>query len=477
MSKKKKTVMAVGVGMVATVLLSAGIYFWSSTEGSTQVKESVEGSGVASHVLSYTQDGVVSLYALKQKKIVEEFDLKTLSKKTADKEINDQQPKMPPASQTIQKQVKPLIQSGETFKDFVKVPISVEKGGNAWEIQSKLTPHRNIAAMLRLVMEVNHRMNLHPIYPGEKIIFLKEHKGEEIVKSKPVEKLESEVDQRSQQAVKKTTIAKNEKSKFLYYGSVEDKTLYAYSNSDKAIYRMKESAGKLQVINISKSEHYVTADGLLVTNKQVLLFEKGTHKLQMIDHNDLNKMETLELEGQPSHYVVYGDSLYYTFGDKLGKLNLVNKEKKSVLLGDDSKGLVVVDYKLYILNAFGTRMTNSVLMKVDPSDLHVDQLLELKTDESAILSKGETDELYVGRITKEKDLRGNVLKKNEITAINVKTLTMGKSTWFIPFGKESAGYDSHLYMLQNGKLNVYAVNDVKPQTTFNIKGEHFTILP
>lgn len=469
--------MAVSVGLVAAVLLSAGIYIWSNTGGSTKVNEPVEESGVASHVLSYTQDGVVSLYTLKQKKFIEEFDLKTLSKKAADEDSHDQQPTSTPAPQTIQKQVPPLVQSGDSYKDFVKVPVSVTKGGNAWEIQSKLTPHRNITVMLRLVMEVNHRTNLHPIYPGEKIIFLKEHKGEEIVKSKPVEKLESVVDQRSQQVVKKTTTAKNEKPKFLYYGSVEDKTLYAYSNSDKAIYRMKESAGKLQVINISKNEHYVTAEGLLVTSKRVLLFEKGTHKLQMIGLNDLNKMETLELEGQPSHYVVYGDSLYYTFGDKLGMLNLVNKEKKSVLLGDDSKELVVVDHKLYILNAFGAQMTNSVLMKVDPSDLHVDQLLELKTDESAILSKGETDELYVGRITKEKDLSGNVLKKNEITAINVKPLTMEKSTWFIPFGKESAGYDSHLYMLQNGKLNVYAVNDVKPKTSLDVKGEHFTILP
>ncbi|MFF2531452.1 hypothetical protein ACFVS2_21330 [Brevibacillus sp. NPDC058079] len=472
MSNKKKTATIAGVGVAVVALLSVGFYFMNQSDNNLDPKTQLEKPKIAAHALSYTTNGVVSLYDLKDGKFMGDFDLKTLSKKTEEVvEVSIPKPTTLPAPKP---NPSPSI---ETYKDFIKVPISIKKGQNAWRIQSSLTPNRNTSTMLKLVMEVNNRSSLHPIYPGEKITFLKEKDPNQLVEKKQVEPNNPVVEEKSNVVVKKTVKVINSNPKYLYFNDIEGKALYAYSDFDKEVYTITEAQGKIEVKEILQNAQFVLADDMLVTKDRLLFTEKGTNKLQIVDIKDAKKVEMVELEGDPTHLSVQGDSLFYTFGKRLGKLSLSNGERTSVLLGDESLNLISLEDKLYILNGYGKQTTNSLLMKVNPSDLNVDDLLELKTDESAILSKGETDELYVGRVTKEKDLTGKVMKENRITPINLKTLTMEKSEWSMPFVRDSLGYESYLYMLQDGKLNVYAINDAKPGQSIEVKGEHFTILP
>lgn len=470
MSKKKKTAVVAGAGIAAVALLSAGFYFMKDSGETPNLNDQIKKPVIAAHALSYTNNGIVSLYDVKDGKFLGEFDLKTLSEKKEIEvvEVPTPTPKPKPAPTPAP--------SVETYKDFIKVPILIKKGENAWSIQSSLTPKRNTGTMLKLVMEANNRSKLHLIYPGEKIFFLKEKDGSEIAVQKP-EPTVPAVEEKPKEVAKKTVKEISKDAHYLFFSDIEGRTLYAYSDFDKEVYQITQSEGKLEVKEILQNDQFVTADDMLIAKDRLLLTEKGTNKLQIVDIKDAKNVQTVELEGDPTHLAVQGEALFYTFGNRLGKFNLTNGEKTSVLLGDESFELISLEDKLFVLNAFGKQTTNSLLMKVNPSDLNVDNLVELKTDESAILSKGETDELYVGRVTKDIDLSGNVTKENKISPINLKTLSMEKSDWSMPFTKESLGYESHLYMLQDGKLNIYAVNNVEPEKSIVVKGEHFTILP
>ncbi|WPS85374.1 hypothetical protein SMD22_01730 (plasmid) [Brevibacillus halotolerans] len=471
MSKKKKTTVIAGVGILAVVLLSAGFYFMNDSNEKSVHIDQLQKPIIAAHALSYTDNGVVYLYDVKEEKLLGDFDLKTLSEKKEVEVVETQTPIPAPVPTPTPTTVV------ETYKDFIKVPILVKKGQNAWRIQSSLTPNRNIATMLKFVMEANNRNHLHPIYPGETIFFLKEKDANQVVTQKPVEPTVSAMKEKPKEVAKKTTKKIDNNTKYIYFSDITGRSLYAYSNFDKEVYQITETQGKLGVKEILQNDQFVVADDMFITKDRLVFTEKGTNKLQIVDIKDAKKVESVELEGDPTHLAVQGDSLFYTFGKRLGKLNITNGEKLSILLGDDSLNLIFLKDKLYVLNEFGKQTTNSLLMKVNPSDLNVDNLLELKTDESVILSKGDIDDLYVGRVTKEKDISGKIMEDNRITAINTKTLTMEKSEWSMPFVRESLGYQSHLYMLQNGKVNIYAVNDVKHEKSIEVKGEHFTILP
>lgn len=78
-----------------------------------------------------------------------------------------------------QKQAMSLEMSKETakkIKQYKQVEVTIEYGDTAWEIQSKLTPKRDIPEMLFLVEKLNKRFTTENIKSGETIIFLAEKK-------------------------------------------------------------------------------------------------------------------------------------------------------------------------------------------------------------------------------------------------------------------------------------------------------------
>lgn len=62
----------------------------------------------------------------------------------------------------------------QKIKQYEQVEITVKYGETAWEIQSELTPGKDIREMLFLVERVNNRPTLENVKAWETIIFLKE---------------------------------------------------------------------------------------------------------------------------------------------------------------------------------------------------------------------------------------------------------------------------------------------------------------
>lgn len=66
---------------------------------------------------------------------------------------------------------------GEILEQYETVEVFIESGDTAWNIQSNLTPNKDVREMLHYVKILNNK-EVGYIMPGEVIIFLKENEGE-----------------------------------------------------------------------------------------------------------------------------------------------------------------------------------------------------------------------------------------------------------------------------------------------------------
>lgn len=498
--RDKKTLIAIG-GILAIAVVVIIFVLFSKSEP-TVVDDDSTSPTIAQYALTYTNDGNVALYSIKEETKLDQVDLKTLSKKeesssaaeTTTKPDPKTEPKQEPkqeheendlgscsCSDTHKDSVKVDATHKDsvkvdTYKDFVKTEEIVKKGDSAWKIQESLTPNRNIALMLKYVAEINGRLKLHPIYPGEKIIFLKEMSNEDKGENKHSSEEAKEKPAKEEPVQENNSVLPAPTSSYLYFNDVKQKALFVYSNNDKAIYKITVSGNKLNVQEVGKNNEFVTAKGIYATTDLILLAENGTKKLQIYDIGSKN-IRNIELKGILTNWVVQGDELYYTYENRLNKFNLKSNEQRDVLLGDESIDMVLLQDKLYILSAFGNQVDNSLLMKVEPADLRVDDFIELKSNMVSILSKGEEEKLYIGRIEKEKDLDGETKETPKIALINTKNLSIESNKWEMPFADESMGYNSYLYMLKDNKLNIYPFNSTDPIQSIDVSGEAFTIVP
>lgn len=110
--------------------------------------------------------------------VVEEKKKEVTEKTSPKKEavVETEESGKQPDKKVVEKEVKEEkeVVTRDVFDGFERVPYTIQGGDNAWSIQSSLTPNENIEEMLGMVAETNQKPALHPIFPGDKIYFLKD---------------------------------------------------------------------------------------------------------------------------------------------------------------------------------------------------------------------------------------------------------------------------------------------------------------
>ncbi|PLS19654.1 hypothetical protein CVD28_04355 [Bacillus sp. M6-12] len=449
-NKKRNTMIGVGVALALTV--GVGTYYISQSPDKDkeptledQLKETM-----ANQLFAFTDNGVVKLYDSKNSSELDSFDLKTLA--TGKEVVVETKPVTPTPSKEPAKVVT------EEFGDFLRVPHKVIAGENSWKIQESLTPKRDTANMLKLVAQANGKTKLHPIFPGQTLYYLKEKDGsspEEAVKE--VQTGEAIAEQKVEKVVKKV----DENSVYLYSKSEDFKTLYAYSDIEQTFYSVTEKDKKIEAKVLFTATDLKGVKDFKVTsdNKLYVVFEDGT-KVREFDLSTNKQTKEYKLQGTSDLFAVRDGFLFYTFADKLGKIDLKNGEEQSVLLGDKSTDFVFTKDKLVILNDFGSKMDNSVLMKINPTDLKVDDLVELKSNENAILSEEvDTETVLVGQISKTTDLDKKVKKEPVVLPIKLSNLQKDLFVKKVPFDKNALEVDGFIYEVKDGTTTVYSAQN------------------
>jgi hypothetical protein len=440
-SNTKRNVM-IGAGILVVLAMGAGGYYlYSSPDEKTLTLEEQLEQSASSHLFAFTDNGVVKLYRTKDGDLLDTFDLKTLSTKKVIAKTPTPHVKAPVRSVPEQK----------TFKDFIQVPITIKKGDTVWDIQESLTPEQNIDTMLSYLKEINKGQKLHPVYPGEKRIFLKEKDNahsetEEATFPAPV----TETTNQTVQNV-------NGETMYLYSKSEDFKTLYAYNDAEKSFYRVSVKDKKIEAKPLITIETLQGVKDFKVIKDTLYVVWNNGLNLKEIPLSNPQQMKDFSLKGNVDIWAIHNGYFFYTYKDKLGKLNLKDNTQTDILLGDKSLDYVFTKDKLYILNKFGSKLDNSILIKVNPSDLKVDDLVELKTNENAILSEEkDTETILVGQMTKLTDLNRNVKKTPVILPIHASNLQKERFVKNIPFDKNALELDGYVYVLKDGKVLIYS---------------------
>ncbi|WCF11441.1 hypothetical protein NDS46_31280 (plasmid) [Paenibacillus thiaminolyticus] len=470
--RNKKHVYAL---ILASLLVISGLLFFMK-DTNPPVMDELDQPTIADHALTYSTNGHLTLYDMNQGVDIDSFDLNSLSD-IKEEVVLEPEREPSPIIETAPVDEK---EAALTYKDFEMIEVIIKKGDYAWKIQKELTPNRDIGQMVAFVSKANGNKKLHPIYPGEKIYFLREKRSETKANSSSKEASDKEVtpmkefvNAKSLERTKKKVIAS---PSYLFFKDINETVLYGYSNFSKEVYKITEEKGKINVEVIAKYSSLGKAYDFMVAGGKVFLSEQEQSKVQVFNIRTPDQVQTIELDGHPSNWLLRKEELFYTYRDRLGKYNLSTNEKSNILVGDESLDLFNYKEKLYILNSFGKKTMNSLLMQINPSDLHVDNILELKSKTTAIVSKGQDDLFLVG-IDKSQSNSPKEMSESKIHLIKENSLSLENSNWSIPFTEEAITYNSHLYILRDKSLSVYTLNSTEPIKTVELEGDYFTVFP
>lgn len=466
------------IGLFVLVLLvggGLGWYFLNQPEKEVEKPtKPTEAPVLAEHVASHTENGIVSLYEVETGTKLDEVDLKTKTTKTEKVvEVEEATTKKEEQKTPVVEKPKADETNGDLFKGYQKVTKTVEKGQHVWGIQSELTPHINTVKLLPLLQEVNKGKSLHPVAIGETRVFLQEPTGQqEIPKEEPKEVVSNEV-------TNKTVTKKVEDSTFIYYADTKEKTLYAYSTFANEVYQLTVNKGKWSVETIATVDTKREADWLFVDSNNVWLADKSHTNIQVFELENTEKVVEWDTKGKMTKWHIDGDVVHYTYENRMTSEQLGKGVIEDVVLGDVTVDFAFVGDKFYVLNSFGKKSDNSLLMKVNPKDLVVDDLIELKSNETSILSHGDEGVVYVGKIEKTKGLDGEITEKPKVVSVDVTSESLQEESmkWELIFSPSMKGWNKHLYAIEDNELHVYPTGKDTPVKEFEVNAQDFSLLP
>ena len=425
------------IGLFVLVLLVAGglatQFFMKPAEPEMEPTDEPKETPVfAEHLASYDEKGVVALHKVEDGKKLAEIDLKTLTDKK-EKEVETAQVDVSSIEdcKCIEEGTEEKVkkETSNTYKGFEMVTKTIKNGEHVWGIQSELTPDLNTIEMLPLLKEVNKGKSLHPVNPNETRVFLQKAQtvGE---KEEPVKEV-----------AKKTVLQKAGDATFIYYSDTKNKTLYAYSQFANEVYALKVSKEQWDVEALTTVNTKIKADWLYVDDQRIWLADETHAHIQVFNLDSPEKVVEWDTKGTMSKWHINGDVVHYTYGNRMASEQVGKGEIANVVLGDATLDFAFLDDKFYVLNSFGKNTDNSLLMKVNPKDLKVDDLMELKSNQTAILSHGDEGNLYVGKIEKTKGLDGAITEKPKVVSVNLdsKTLKEQSMKWELLFTSPVCG--------------------------------------
>lgn len=467
MSKgKNKKKVAIGIGFLVGLSAGVGVFYVTQDTEKTEtptLEEQIEQSMV-NKVFAYKENGEVFLYDSTNGKELGLFDLKTLN--TGKEVLVESKPKSTPTPKpkpkpSPDKATVKKVEVKEEFEGFLRVPHIVVNGENSWEIQEALTPKRDTATMLKMVAKANGKTKLHPIFPGQTLYYLKEKDGsspDEVVKKVETgEKFEKEVEE---EVVEKTMKRVDEYTVYIYAKSDDLTTLYAYNDIEQTFYSVTQENGVIkgevlfELPGIEGVDEFKIVDG-----KAYVLYSGKTKMIEVrVDNPSIIKEQTLQ--GEVDLFTVRDGIVYYTFADQLGKLNMSDGEHEQLLLGDKSTDYVFTTEHLFVLNTFGSKLDNSVLMKINPFEMNVEDLVELKSNKTAILSEqAESENVLVGQIVKIKELDKAVREEHAVLPVNSKNLKKELFVKNVPFNEDAFEVNGFIYELTDGVTTIYSAKN------------------
>lgn len=505
MRKKLLLVLALVISIILVVVMIFGFLGSKKKDNEpiqeTSTNQTIEEVEVEESLqfITATSNGIINLYDTNSDEVIDTFDLKSFTEFTEDKIVKptDILPKEEPIEEPIEEPEPEPKEDNliERFKEFIKTKVIVKKGDSSWKIQQSLTPNRNISEMLKLVKEVNGGKPLHPIYPGEERIFLREDDGaieentsnveqepieveevEETEEIEEVEDVEEIQDITEPMRVTNTKHIELDDSTVFYYVKSDDlKALYAYNDTTKSFYKIAVSDDKINATVLVTDFDLANIKDYRIDDENVYILTDEDNKITYLTISKPSTRDEYVLEGNLDVWTIDDGYLYYTYSDRLGKFDFADQSQIDIDLGDKSIDIFIKDNKLYVLNNFGSKLDNSVLFKINPNDLKADDLIKLNNNENVIISKNNDGYIYVGQIHKRTSLEKEEIRTPVLAPISIVNLKEENKIKPFEYTEETMGVFDRIFVMDEDIINIY---DTKGHLIKNmtVNGDIFMIV-
>lgn len=474
MNKKNNNINIIIALLFAVILLVGGFFAFKLLKKDTDTEDmlNIKNRKMIEHVLSYEDDGIISYQTIDGKEL-DTFDLKTLStpriekvKEVVKKEIEV------PVEKKVKKKVEKPIETKKTFKDFEQFERKIVKGENAWTIQEQLTPNEPIIVMWQYIKEINDYA-MHPIYPNETWIFLREKTGKK--ESEVVEEYETIIEKEIQviEEVVENEIEIKEDS-YIYYEDFKNEKLYAHSDMERTVYEIQVKEDKITVEEVIKHDyidepHYFVTDGV----RAYFAYKDSSSGFAV----NKESMEAVSLHKKPEKMEILNGVMFYVSDEYMGNYNFENKKINQALVGDKLVNMFKSDDKIHLLNKFGSGHEKNLYYEIEPVELVVSNAIEIPSNESTMLTTLDNEFLWFSILEKTGAQNTKQVKDEKLLSLDYKTLKeVDFGSWKMNQLDNGEIYDGYIYSKTDKGLDIYLLKQEKKVDTKEIKGSHIMLL-
>lgn len=443
MNKREKRKIIIGTGLGALALGFSAFFILNGSFSEKKIENEI---GL---FYNFNKSGNVALYNFKDGKKQDELNLVS-------------QFKIPEQVITIEEIEEEKIIKNNPLENFETVEVIIEKGSTVWENQIKLTPNENIFEMIKLIKTLN-KESLSMVPAGDKRTLL-QYKSEDTYK-KEFESMKNDV---------KTSITSEKISpEFLY---AEDKNkLYAYTDASKTVYEIEVSDNKLKP-NKYKEHHFEQGvKKIHVNNGQVFLVTKNGTTLYKLNSN--GEFEQIFLVGEEENSTALDGVFLYSNQHSIFNIN-DKGETKTAFVGGKIKGFEINNNTIYALNDFGYQNDNSILYKINPETLEIQDLTELHSNQTALLGfDTRENSVLVGKMQKILDKKTKEeISTPVITNIDGEKMTISKDAWGLVYSESMKAYNNVLYAIEDGNLKAFNKNAKTDTKSVPVSYDYFSVI-
>lgn len=458
--------------LLLLLLVGIGIfgvwYYLNAPKDDTSQNNVVVDSESVKYIIGESKEkGILQLYDYNDGKKASEIDLSLLFENT--KEIVEVE-KTRKVKVAKNKDIKTLALEG----DYEVVEQQIKKGDTIWDIQKVYTPELNdqqiVALLFRLAKE-NNGEKLHPVYPGDKRIFLRPINF--VDKDANTEMVEIE----EKYMVKEEREIPRENFEIIYNkNKINNGKLYAYLTNDKHLIEITIKKGKFETNSVLKNLPFKNVQQLHTYKDEIVILHDDSKKISTINVLENRMVNSIDVPIAVTWVEIKDNYIAYAFNTKIYVYNTLTGETKENDLGEAIQQPKIFNNSIYLYTNFANEVNNSVYMQLDLKELTITSIEELKAKHNYVMSVDE--DIIVSQHSEEEGKNNTIKNQFYIATLagkKVRLLTRDSNVDKIY--KNSVLTNQQIFIMEDGKLNVYPLEKPKEiNRDFPLESERFFLV-
>ena len=263
-----------------------------------------------------------------------------------------------PESVTLPTTDRALEKVGE-IGDYIVVAGTIYKGDYWLKVQKEILPSIDPTSLLLLGKTVNPEGRVHPIYPGERVLFLYREDLPVQNTADKVPKLPTLTTEIPQEHPDPSLDSDDEDIVVSdYFYQFSESGLYVLDNLSSTVFEIVLSDKQLSLKPLSYLGEGMVADSFCVSGNAVY-FSIAQNDVFYVSRE--GKLDRIYCPEGQEVWTVIDDDLYFAAQQALYKVDSKSGSFKSVYLGESSSDILATETFIYVSNDFGYNNFRSVV--------------------------------------------------------------------------------------------------------------------